>query len=120
MSVGISDQNKIPIIAFGDALFATSLKGSKSGIARRCRKLLRGAERQGLLVFMPIDEYNISQLQRKRKPGGETPTDESEDEADDNSLYSVLACECCTRLWQRDVNAARNMHLIADHLINGR
>ena len=25
-SVGISDQNKIPIIAFGDALFATSLK----------------------------------------------------------------------------------------------
>ena len=61
-SVGISDQNKIPIIAFGDALFATSLKGSKSGIARRCRKLLRGAERQGLLVFILIDEYNISQV----------------------------------------------------------
>jgi hypothetical protein len=60
------------------------------------------------------------QLQRKRKPGGETPTDESEDEADDNSLYSVLACKCCTRLWQRDVNAPRNMHLIADHPIDGR
>jgi hypothetical protein len=41
------------------------MAGCKSGMVKRCRKVLRRAERHGLLVMVPIDEHNTSKVWRK-------------------------------------------------------
>jgi hypothetical protein len=53
---------KIPLIAFGDAMFAQTMAGCKSGMVKRCRKVLLRAERHGLSVMVPIDENNTSKV----------------------------------------------------------
>jgi hypothetical protein len=58
-------EEKKPFIAFGDAIFSQTMAGCKSGMVKRCRKVLRRAERHGLLVMVPIDEHNTSKVWRK-------------------------------------------------------
>ncbi|KAK9717643.1 hypothetical protein K7432_006042 [Basidiobolus ranarum] len=35
-------------------------------------------------------------------------------------LHSVLACQSCGMLWNRDVNAAENIHNISHEILSGK
>lgn len=56
-----SNDGKVPLIAFGNAMFSDTSKGYQAGLTKVCRRLLKKAERQGRVCFIPIDEYNTSQ-----------------------------------------------------------
>lgn len=59
---GFTVDNRIPMIAFGAITFSQTMRGTISGLARRCYKALKTAEAEGLLVVLDIDEYNTSQV----------------------------------------------------------
>ncbi|GAA5816140.1 hypothetical protein MFLAVUS_009666 [Mucor flavus] len=50
----------LPLVALGDAVFPTSMKGTLPGLARHLVKLLKQAEYEGLLVTVPVTEYMAS------------------------------------------------------------
>ncbi|RCI02210.1 hypothetical protein CU098_002321, partial [Rhizopus stolonifer] len=58
---GFTVDNSIPMIAFGAITFSQTMRGTISGLARRCYKALKMAEAEGLLVVLDVDEYNTSQ-----------------------------------------------------------
>ena len=53
---------RIPLIALGDAAFPSTMKGTIPGLARRLHKVLKTAEYQGLLVTVPVTEYMTSRV----------------------------------------------------------
>lgn len=54
--------DRIPLVALGDAVFPTSMKGTISGLSRRLVKLLKIIEYEGLLVTVPVTEYMTSKV----------------------------------------------------------
>lgn len=54
--------DRIPLVALGDAVFPTSMKGTLPGLSRRLVKLLKQAEYEGLLVTVPVTEYMTSRV----------------------------------------------------------
>ncbi|KAG1472420.1 hypothetical protein G6F56_001547 [Rhizopus delemar] len=118
---GFTVDNRIPMIAFGAITFSQTMRGTISGLARRCYKALKTAEAEGLLVVLDIDEYNTSQVCSKCQTVGLRKL-----RTETSSFFSVLVCDHCTTqtggqtIWQRDVNASRNMHSIATSIIHGQ
>ncbi|CAO3588493.1 unnamed protein product [Absidia cylindrospora] len=104
-------QHKIPVVCLGDANFTDSQ--TDRSLVKRCKDLLVKAERDGRLIYMEIDEYLTSQ--RCSRCCNLTLT--RVQIANGDFLYGVLRCQSCGRLWQRDVNAARNIHSIVMHQI---
>ncbi|GAA5807598.1 hypothetical protein MFLAVUS_000964 [Mucor flavus] len=102
--------DRIPLVALDDAVFATSMKGTLSGLARRLVKLLKQAEYEGLLVTVPVTEYMTS-----RTCSNCYRNDTQNLRIDGVSLFGVLHClnQNCNTLWQRDINASRNMPRIS-------
>ncbi|GAA5805581.1 hypothetical protein HPULCUR_011100 [Helicostylum pulchrum] len=101
-------------VALGDAVFPSSMKGIIPGLARRLVKKLKIAEREGLLVTVPVTEYMTS------KTCSNCSRNDTENiEIDGVALFSVLLCpnQTCNTLWQRDINAPRNMHYISYNVI---
>ncbi|GAA5799348.1 hypothetical protein HPULCUR_004762 [Helicostylum pulchrum] len=101
-------------VALGDAVFPSSMKGTIPGLARRLVKKLKIAEREGLLVTVPVTEYMTS------KTCSNCSRNDTENvEIDGVTLFSVLLClnQTCNTLWQRDINASRNMHYISYNVI---
>ncbi|GAA5814021.1 hypothetical protein MFLAVUS_007511 [Mucor flavus] len=104
------DNSRIPLVALGDAVFPTSMKGTLPGLSRRLVKALKTAEYQGLLVTVPVTEYKTSRI------CSNCSRDNTENvRVDGVSLFGVLHClnQSCNTLWQRDINASRNMHRIS-------
>ncbi|GAA5812210.1 hypothetical protein MFLAVUS_005660 [Mucor flavus] len=102
--------DRIPLVALGDAVFPTSMKGTLPGLARRLGKLLKQAEYEGLLVTVPVTEYMTS-----RTCSNCYRNDTQNLQIGGVSLFDVLHClnQNCNTLWQRDVDASRNMHRIS-------
>jgi transposase len=103
---------KIPLIAFGNGLFSSNRGGTNR--SQLLHKKLKEAEDEGRAVVVLVDEYNTSQvcsvcglkgLKKLRLPGDE--------------LYGVLVCPNCSKVWQRDVNASRNIHYVATAEVGG-
>ncbi|GAA5813016.1 hypothetical protein MFLAVUS_006482 [Mucor flavus] len=108
------DNSRIPLVALGDAVFPTSMKGTLPGLLRRLVKALKTAEYQGLLVTVPVTEYKTSRI------CSNCSRDNTENvRVDGVSLFGVLHClnQSCNTLWQRDINASRNMHRISSNII---
>lgn len=108
------DNSRIPLVALGDAVFPTSMKGTLPGLSRRLVKALKTAEYQGLLVTVPVTEYKTSRI------CSNCSRDNTENvRVDGVSLFGVLHClnQSCNTLWQRDINASRNMHRISSNII---
>ncbi|KAH8548160.1 hypothetical protein BGW37DRAFT_507662 [Umbelopsis sp. PMI_123] len=94
------------MIVFGNAMFnkdGVPMRGQRVGVTNILWKTLKRRERQGHLVAITIDEYLTSRT------------------ADGVSHHSILVCDHCQILWQRDINAAKNMYGIAMAMwIDGR
>lgn len=107
----IGSQKKKLIVAFGDASFKTS------GPTRKMKQELRRTK--GVTV-VDMDEFHTSLIttccafcsEEAKAIEREGPVGEKRDE-DGNilrkRLYSVTFCNGCSRIWNRDVNAAINM-----------
>ncbi|KAI8065060.1 hypothetical protein BDF21DRAFT_427729 [Thamnidium elegans] len=54
--------NRIPLVALGEAIFPTSMKGTIPGLARRLVTVLKKAEDEDLLVTVPVTEYITSKV----------------------------------------------------------
>ncbi|KAG2173805.1 hypothetical protein INT43_005225 [Umbelopsis isabellina] len=94
--------SKSPIIAFGNALFGSKnhnhLKGQPVGVVGVLWKMIKRREKMGNLVVIPIDEYLTSQ---------------EGDNCRQHPHHSIVVCKNCKILWQRGVNASKNMLQIA-------
>jgi hypothetical protein len=115
-----NDDSKVPVVVFGDAKFGRNQKGAGS-LADKCRKLLSAADKAGRLVLINMDEYLTSQICSKcghRSLSNQvTPGPGKQD----IRMYSVLVCGRCNTVWQRDVNASRNMRSLFFNIVtNGR
>lgn len=108
-----NDPTKVPVIGFGSGRFGRRQYGGKpAGLAEKCRKLLKKAEQEGKLIVMDINEYNTSQVCSRC---GEKALEQIR--AAGLSLYTVLACTSCRTVWQRDINASRNIYGICYNTI---
>lgn len=54
--------DRIPLVALGDAVFPSTMKGTIPGVAKRLVKVLKKAEHEGLLVTVPVPEYLTSKV----------------------------------------------------------
>jgi hypothetical protein len=82
------------------------LKGLRCGVAGIMWRCLKKREAAGDLLVVPIDEFLTSQICNICK--SRTLIDHPGVKG-----RSVLVCTTCNTLWQRDVNAAKNMMSIS-------
>ncbi|KAG2231321.1 hypothetical protein INT48_001257 [Thamnidium elegans] len=62
VNIFVNGDNRIPLVALGEAIFPTSMKGTIPGLARRLVTVLKKAEDEDLLVTVPVTEYITSKL----------------------------------------------------------
>lgn len=103
------NKEKVPLVVFGNGMFGkdvVKLKGLRCGVVGILWRCLKKKEAAGELLAISIDEYKTSRICCQ---------------CDSDSLsgisnvkgHSVLVCKTCNTLWQRDVNAAKNMMKIS-------
>jgi hypothetical protein len=100
--------DKMPLVAFGDAKFATTMRGKRAGVSGVLFRKLKEMERCGMVRVVRVDEYRSSKV--CSKCGGDM---DQVIGANGDSLHAVLKCKSCCTVWNRDVNASRNLHHIA-------
>ena len=81
---------------------AVKLKNNRTGVTGVLWRSLKKREREGGLIAITIDEYKTSKICNKCRS-------ESLEAASHTRGQGVLECKTCSTLWQRDVNAAKNM-----------
>lgn len=109
------DKTKVPLIIFGDGMFGkdgVKIKGIRTGVVGKLWRCIKRREALGDLLAIPIDEYLTSQICSKCR----TRTLNSHSAVKGNS---VQVCTTCSILFQRDVNAAKNMLWISLSTWNG-
>lgn len=57
----VQDQ-KIPLVGLGSAVFPSTMRGTLPGLAKRLVKVLKRAEKEGLLVVVPVQEHLTSRV----------------------------------------------------------
>ena len=103
------DKNKVPLIVFGNGMFGkdlVKLKGIRCGVVGVMWRCLKKREAAGDLLVVPIDEFRTSRVCNRCV----TRTLEKHPNV---KGQSVLVCTTCNTIWQRDVNAAKNMMSIS-------
>ena len=93
------------IIAFENGSFCSSMKGKRAAptrhiteeIKRKCKQSNEGTE------FIYVDEYLTSQICNKCKS---KQLNNISIIGSKRRVYSVLKCESCGTVWNRDVNSA--------------
>ncbi|KAF7721224.1 hypothetical protein EC973_005086, partial [Apophysomyces ossiformis] len=106
------ESEKMSFIVFGDGMFgkdSVKLKGHRSGVVGKSWKHIKRRERRGELLAVEMDEYLTSQVCNNcnNKDMKKITT------ADGISFHGILACKHCGVLWQRDINACKNIFSIA-------
>ncbi|KAG2191846.1 hypothetical protein INT46_010558 [Mucor plumbeus] len=96
------DKTKVPLIVFGAGMFVTGIFWHA----------LKNREKEGDLLVVTIDEFMTSRTCNLCH-------EDSLRKADGVKGHSVLGCQNCKTLWQRDINAAKNMLLISSLIWNG-
>jgi transposase len=94
-------------VVFGAARFGRSARSKLAPLADKCRKLLEKADKRGDLVLINMDEFNTSQVCSKCGKKNLKKMN-----IDGGDLYPVAVCQSCATVWQRDVNAARNIRAL--------
>lgn len=103
------DKTKVPLVVFGNGMFGkdiVKMKGLRCGVAGVMWRCLKKREAAGDLLVIPIDEYKTS----RNCCVCETDSLNNVSGVKGNS---VLVCNICGKLWQRDTNAAKNMMKIS-------
>ncbi|KAI7864089.1 uncharacterized protein EV154DRAFT_488962 [Mucor mucedo] len=101
------DKSKVPLVVFGEGMFGKNLVKLK-GMTGVMWRSLKKREAAGELIAITIVEYETSKVY-------------SQSYFDDLKVIKtpgfkgskVLCCQKCEKVWQRDVNAARNMMIIS-------
>jgi transcription elongation factor Elf1 len=91
-------------------MFPVNRRGKVSGLARVCLRVLRQAEREGELIVVVVNEFYTSQVCSRcgeRRLRGKS--------LDGDTMHAVQVCTNCGTVWQRDVNASRNLQYIFKH-----
>ena len=107
------EEPKRTVVAFGDGMFSMTMKGKRAGVSRLLFRALRHHDRLGHLTLVKVPEFNSSRVCSRCQ---ELSLDHVCDEASGDSLHAVLRCKSCDTVWNRDVNAARNIRHIALHM----
>lgn len=109
-------REKVPLVVFGSGMVGkdqVKLKGLRVGVTGKLYEALKKRERRGDLIVVGIDEYLTSQVcskcQQRTLNGLEGVRG-----------HSVLVCQNCRTIWQRDVNASVNMMTICKSIWNGQ
>ncbi|CAO3588450.1 unnamed protein product [Absidia cylindrospora] len=103
-------RGKVPVVCLGDIRFGD--RDTRS-LLKRCKDILRDAERDGQLVFLGVDEYHTS-----KRCSSCFKLTLSQVQADNGDFITgVQKCCSCGKMWRRDVNAARNLRSIVMHQI---
>ena len=116
--------NKQIVLAFGDASLGPAMRGTRpapnkaviKAINLKSKELgrfpvdypvewLRGKKR---LVLVFIDEYLTSQIGSNAYLAVDEPGERVEHK---DGIYAVVSFRGCPSLWNRDINAARNMNI---------
>ncbi|KAK9491579.1 hypothetical protein V1508DRAFT_203853 [Lipomyces doorenjongii] len=117
------------VVAYGAGQFGSTMKGKRAAPVKKLRKFLRR-----YVTVVPVDEYRTSRVCSKHNEEHRERTGlgEEEDEGGGTisvaeadlfhihaqrnangdkgpSLHPVLFCNKCHTVWNRDVNAARNI-----------
>lgn len=82
------------------------LKGNRTGVTGILSCKLKEKEKSGDLIVVDIDEYKTSRI--CNNCGTDSLSKQKE-----VKRCSVLFCDSCRTIWQRDVNAAKNMMKIS-------
>lgn len=105
------EPHKRTIVAFGDGDFPTSFRGKKTGAYKVIKRALfrLQATVPGVRILM-VPEYRSSQICSKCNT-------RSLEKMKHNglSLHAVVKCKNCSTVWNRDINASRNLFHIAVH-----
>ena len=88
------------------------MKGKRAGVSRVVFRTLRHHHHLGHLTLVKVPEFRTSKTCSKCQ----TMTLENVREAGGNALHAVVKCKNCTTVWNRDVNAARNIRYIASYM----
>ena len=106
---------KVPLFVVGNGMFnkdSVKLKGLRTGVTGILWRAIKRREKEGDLIALEIDEFKTSKI-CSRCYG------DSLKKVEGVKGQSVLGCTNCQTLWQRDINAAKNMSLIASYIWNG-
>ena len=93
---------------------SVKIKGVRTGVTGVLWRFLKRREKEGDLLAIEIDEYKTSK-NCYLCYGNKTLK-----EVEGTKGVSVKACNKCHTIWQRDVNAAKNMSLISSYVWNNR
>ncbi|KAG0168187.1 hypothetical protein DFQ30_005089 [Apophysomyces sp. BC1015] len=97
------------VVCVGGGAFGwRTFRGKVSGQENMFRKLLKRAESALRLICVPVNEEYTSQV---CSSCGLRDMDNVEID-EQSKLHSVLLCNNCGRVWQRDCNAVRNIHAL--------
>lgn len=88
---------------------------TSASVTRRCKQLLKVAEHREELVLVSVDEHDTSQVYS----GCGYKMMKNVEVEGSGTLHAVKVCTNCKTVWQRDGNAARNMHNISTVIIGG-
>ncbi len=114
------DEPRRIVVAFGDGMFSPTMKGKKSGLSRVLFRAFRHHDRLGHLTLIKVPEFRTSKVCFKCQTLTLEHVRErfDDDEYPGNSLHAVIKCKNCTTVWNRDINAARNIRFVALYMAN--
>lgn len=119
MCVTITKRNRDTIVAYGDAGFTSVSKGQAPGPHQHFKKHLAR-----YCQVIPVNEDYTSQMCSNcdcedPMKGLRVPTGEGNQQR--YELFKVRVCNRCRTVWNRDVNAARNIyHVFMEEVVNGQ
>ncbi|CEI96835.1 hypothetical protein RMCBS344292_10985 [Rhizopus microsporus] len=109
---------KVPVVVFGDGLKNKEnvpMKGQLSGTSGVVQRSLYQRSKQLTAAIVQINEYNTSKVcsSCKKKDLEKVKLENGIE------FFGILVCKNCGILWNRDINASKNMAYIAASIWNG-
>jgi transposase len=104
----------VPLIVFGTGIVGNDLvklRGLRHGVTSMFYRTLKEREKESELLVVSIDEFRTSRICNICKT-------DTLYKASHTGGFGVLVCKTYKTLWQRDVNAFKNMMSIASSIWN--
>ncbi|ORE11873.1 hypothetical protein BCV72DRAFT_331883 [Rhizopus microsporus var. microsporus] len=111
-----TEREKVPLVVFGAGMFgkdSIKLKRNRCGATGVFWRALKRREAAGDLIAVTIDEYKTSKVCNACNSDSLTGMPGLKG-------CSIQVCSICKTLWQRDINACKNMLSISLSIWDGR
>ena len=100
------EELKRTVVAFGDGMFSMTMKGKKAGVSQKLFRALHHHDHLDHIVLIKVPEFHSSKVCSRCQT---MTLNHMHNKASGKSLHAVLKCKKCDTVWNRDVNAARNL-----------